>query len=428
MFLSMENTKEVRIAVIGVGYIGLPLAVAWGKIFPTIGFDVNTQRISDLQCGIDENKECSKEALNTSPLLTFTSLDSDIRACNRYIITVPTPINRQKQPDLSFLIQATKTVSSLLKKGDIVIFESTVFPGCTEEMCVPILEESSLKYNVDFFCGYSPERINVGDSLHTLQTITKVISGSSPEIVPLINDLYSRIVPQTYIAPDIKTAETAKVIENTQRDINIAFINEMAILCEKMGLDTQSVLQVSQTKWNFSPFIPGLVGGHCIGVDSYYLAYKAQSLGCKPHMTLMGRAINDSMGEYIVKRIVKGLIKKKISPLNAKILILGFAFKENCPDIRNTKVIDIIHGLESFGCQCVIYDPVVCPQKVLSEYGVHIYSSLLEVPCYTTADALVLAVSHDTFKNIIPKKIIRPDGFVFDMKSFFKREEIDERL
>ncbi|GAB6888165.1 nucleotide sugar dehydrogenase [Desulfothermus okinawensis JCM 13304] len=400
-----KNLNEIRIAVIGLGYVGLPLAVEFAKKFKVVGFDISAKRIKELNDGIDVTNEVSGEDL--SKVLVKSINDTDIcglvvtddieyiKCCNFYIVTVPTPIDNHKNPDLRPLKSASETVGKVLKKQDIVVYESTVYPGCTEEDCVPILEKvSGLKYNVDFFVGYSPERINPGDREHTFSKIKKVVSGSTKDVAEFISKVYLQVVEAgTYLASSIKVAEAAKVIENTQRDINIAFVNELAMIFDRMKIDTLDVLEAAGTKWNFLPFRPGLVGGHCIGVDPYYLAYKAEELGHHPEMILAGRRINDNMGMYVANQVVKLMIQKNHIIKGAKVLILGITFKENCPDVRNTRVIDIVYELEDFGCEVDVYDPLADPEEVKKEYGIDLVKNV-DLDKY---DATVLAVAHREF-------------------------------
>jgi len=391
------NTKEnIKIAVIGLGYVGLPLAIEFGKIYETIGFDINKTRINDLLAGNDSTLEVTSEQLRGSKNLQFSFNTVDIVNCNIFIITVPTPIDKHKNPDLTPLIEASKAVGEALKKEDIVIYESTVFPGATEEICVPILEkQSGFVFNQDFFCGYSPERINPGDKEHSVTTIKKVTSGSLPQIADKVDRLYQTIISAgTYKAESIKVAEAAKVIENTQRDINIALINELAMIFNKLDIDTQDVLEAAGTKWNFLPFSPGLVGGHCIGIDPYYLTHKALEVGYHPEIILAGRRLNDSMGSYVVDQVIKLMIRKRIQVVDANILIMGLSFKENCPDLRNSRVIDLVAEFESFNCNTDVYDPWVDKSEAKEEYGIE----LINQPILDKYDAIVLAVSHNQFR------------------------------
>ncbi len=416
----------MTLCIIGLGYVGLPLAVEFGKQYKTIGFDINASRIDELKRGIDRTLEVSKEELQEAKNLTFTTSIDDIKEANIYIVTVPTPIDRHKNPDLTPLIMASRTVGRVLKKGDIVIYESTVFPGCTEEICVPELErESGLKFNEDFFCGYSPERINPGDKKHRLANIKKVTSGSTPEIAKKVDELYQSIITAgTHLAPSIKVAEAAKVIENAQRDINIAFVNELALIFDRLNIDTLDVLEAAGTKWNFLPFRPGLVGGHCIGVDPYYLAYKAKEVGYHPQIILAGRRTNDEMGIFVANKVVKLLIHKGHTVKGSKALILGITFKENCPDIRNSRVIDVINELQEFGIEVDVYDPWADKEEVKREYNIEL---LQNTPDFKEYDSIVLAVAHEQFKELnfgnIPKKSV-----VFDIKGVLPRELVDRRL
>ena len=391
-----------KIAVIGLGYVGLPLAHAFSSQYKVVGFDIAQWRIDELRSGVDRTLELSdkqvKEAISNG--MEFTNNIDDIKDCNIYIVTVPTPIDKHKKPDLTPLLKASESIGKVLKKGDIVIYESTVYPGATEEDCVPILEKiSGLKFNQDFFCGYSPERINPGDKEHTVTKILKVTSGSTPEIADIVDKLYASVITAgTHKAPSIKVAEAAKVIENTQRDLNIAFVNELAVIFNKMGIDTNAVLEAAGTKWNFLPFKPGLVGGHCIGVDPYYLTHKAQEIGYNPEIILAGRRLNDNMGIFVANQVVKLMIKKGQKIEGAKALVLGITFKENCPDIRNSRVIDVINELKDFGIDIDVYGPWADPQEVKREYGIDlIQNSKFDIQNY---NAVVLAVAHDEFKKL----------------------------
>ncbi len=422
---------KVQITVVGLGYVGLPLAAEFGKKFPTIGFDINLERISELIGGHDKTGELTKEQILESRFLSFTSNlsknDHTVYEENRnvYIVTVPTPIDAFKKPDLSPLLSASKMVGTILKKNDVVIYESTVYPGCTEDDCVPVLEKySGLKFNQDFFCGYSPERINPGDKINTLTKILKITSGSTPEIAEFVDQLYKTIITAgTYKAPAIKVAEAAKLIENCQRDVNISFVNELALIFDKMQLDTTEVLKAAGTKWNFLKFQPGLVGGHCIGVDPYYMLYKAEHLGYFPALIGSGRRINDRMGVFVANKAVKLMISKGINVKDSKALILGFTFKENCPDSRNTKVIDIYNELKDFGIQTQIYDPWANEKEVKAEYGI---SLLKEID---SKYALIIhAVNHTIFENIELTEIVEERHVVFDVKSTLDPQLIDARL
>ena len=421
--------EELKLAVVGLGYVGLPLAVEFGRIRPVVGFDINQRRIDQLRAGEDVTLETSREELMAARQLSFTTEVTDLGDCNCYIVTVPTPIDEHKRPDLTPLLRASETVGSVLKKGDIVIYESTVYPGCTEEDCVPVLErQSGLRYNEDFYCGYSPERINPGDKEHRLTTIRKVTSGSTPEVAQVVDELYRQIVVAgTHRAESIKVAEAAKVIENTQRDLNIALVNELALIFNKMGIDTEAVLKAAGSKWNFLPFRPGLVGGHCIGVDPYYLTHKAQAIGYHPEVILAGRRLNDSMGKYVVSQLVKALTRKKIQVNGAKVLVLGLAFKENCPDLRNTRVVDIVAELREYGCDVDVFDPWVDPKEAMMEYGV----SPIASPRHGVYDGLVLAVAHRDFKSMGAEDLRRlgkPVCVVYDLKNLLLPSESDLRL
>jgi len=412
--------KNPKIALIGLGYVGLPLAAAFAEKYNVIGFDINVKRVVELNKGLDSTNELTTDQLKAvvgSSLKLTTDL-TDISDCTTYIVTVPTPVTSSKNPDLTPVIKATESVSTVLKKGDTVVYESTVYPGVTEEVCVPILEEKTgLKFNSDFFVGYSPERINPGDKKHTITKITKVVSGSTPETLKELSALYGSIIEAgIYEAPTIKTAEAAKVIENTQRDINIAFVNELSIIFSKMGIDTNEVLKAAGTKWNFLNFFPGLVGGHCIGVDPYYLAFKSEELGYTPEMILAGRRINDSMPTFIVSQIVKQLMKQNKNSQNASALVLGATFKENCPDLRNSKVVDVYKELDEFGFNVDIYDPEADPEVFVKEYGFE----KLEKLTNKQYDVVILAVSHTCFKAINPKELLVEEGVVFDVKGFYQ--------
>lgn len=421
-----------KIAIIGLGYVGLPLAIEFGKIYSVIGFDINTSRIKDLNFGVDKTQEANVNDLlelrNASSDfgLKFTSDIKEIEGCNIYIVTVPTPINQFKAPDLAPLLNASKMIGGILKKGDIVIYESTVYPGCTEDDCVPVLESySGLKFNVDFFCGYSPERINPGDKINTLTKIKKVTSGSTPEIANLVDELYSRIITAgTHKAPSIKVAEASKAIENAQRDVNISFVNELALIFERIGIDTNDVIDAASTKWNFLKYKPGLVGGHCIGVDPYYLAHKAESLGYHPEVILSGRRVNDNMGMYVANRVVKLMIGKGHAVKGSSALILGITFKENCPDVRNTKVVDIYSELVQFGIKVDVYDPWADKEEVMTEYGIRLIEKLSD----KTYDSIIVAVSHSEFLTLDFNNIKTPNAVIFDTKACIDREIVDGRL
>ncbi|MFM8912923.1 MAG: nucleotide sugar dehydrogenase [Flammeovirgaceae bacterium] len=414
-----------KLGIIGLGYVGLPLAVEFGKKVSVVGFDINRERIAELQAGFDRTLEVDKEELQQAAHLTYSANIEDLKAVTVYIVTVPTPVDEYRKPDLRPLESASKTVGTVLKKGDIVIYESTVYPGCTEEVCVPILEKvSGLKFNVDFFAGYSPERINPGDKQHRVANIKKVTSGSTPEVAEQVDQLYKKIiVAGTYKASSLKVAEAAKVIENSQRDVNIAFINELAMIFQRIGIDTHEVLAAAGTKWNFLPFKPGLVGGHCIGVDPYYLTYKAESLGYHPEVILSGRRINDNMGIYIANEVVKLMAKNKLPIFYAKVLVLGITFKENCPDIRNSKVVDLIRELMSFGTQVDVYDPQADEMEVKHEYGLAMIKSLTK-----RYHAVVLAVSHREFTTLSLDDLKEPNAVVYDIKGFLDKSQITSRL
>lgn len=421
--------EDLRLAVIGLGYVGLPLAVEFGRIRPVLGFDINARRIKQLREGEDVTLETSRDELAAASQLTFTSELSDLGGCNCFIVTVPTPIDDYKRPDLTPLIKASESVGKVLKKGDIVIYESTVYPGCTEEDCVPVLERvSGLKFNIDFFCGYSPERINPGDKQHRLTTIRKVTAGSTPEIGRVVDGLYRQIITAgTHPAESIKVAEAAKVIENTQRDLNIALINELALIFNRMGIDTQAVLEAAGTKWNFLPFRPGLVGGHCIGVDPYYLTHKAQALGYHPEVILAGRRVNDGMGRYVASCLIKAMTKKRIRIDGARVLVLGLTFKENCPDLRNTRVVDIVRELEHYNCNVDVYDPWASPEEALHEYGIGLKTSLDQ----NAYSAIVIAVAHDAFKSMGTAEFLAlrcSESVVYDLKGVRDRSDTDLRL
>ena len=430
----MEN--NTKIAIIGLGYVGLPLAVAFAEKYPVIGFDINQARVNELMGGHDFTLEVSGELLksvvNDAPkelgLLCTTDL-SQIKDCNYFIVTVPTPTDKHNRPDLTPLYKASETVGKVLKKGDIVVYESTVYPGVTEEECIPVLERvSGLKFNVDFFAGYSPERINPGDKEHTVTKILKVTSGSTPEIAEKVDQLYkSVIVAGTFKASSMKVAEAAKVIENSQRDINIAFVNELSKIFNKLGIDTNDVLEAAGTKWNFLKFKPGLVGGHCIGVDPYYLAQKALEVGYHPEIILAGRRVNDGMGRYVASEVVKLMLNKDIGVRNSSILVLGFTFKENCPDVRNTKVIDIVKELHTYGVGVTIFDPWASPDAVMHEYGVKTHDQYDEVS-NKQYDAIIMAVAHNQFSDINYSSLRKSNAVVYDIKSFIPVEQIDARL
>ncbi|KQW39610.1 MULTISPECIES: Vi polysaccharide biosynthesis UDP-N-acetylglucosamine C-6 dehydrogenase TviB [Pseudomonas] len=425
----MLKLEDVKLAIVGLGYVGLPLAVEFGKKVQVVGFDINHQRVAALKDGHDVTLEVSDEELQLASKLTYSTSLDDLKDVNVFIVTVPTPIDEHKRPDLTPLIKASESIGKVLKKGCVVIYESTVYPGATEEDCVPILEKvSGLKYNVDFFAGYSPERINPGDKAHRVTTIKKVTSGSNPEVADLVDDLYKTIIlAGTHKAKSIKVAEAAKVIENTQRDLNIALINELALIFNKMGIDTEAVLEAAGTKWNFLPFRPGLVGGHCIGVDPYYLTHKAQSIGYHPEIILAGRRLNDSMGSYVVSQLVKAMLKRRIHVDGARVLIMGFTFKENCPDLRNTKIIDIVNELAEFNISVDVYDPWVDASEAMHEYGI---APVVELQ-NNTYDGIVLAVAHQEFlamgaENI--RALGKVEHVLYDLKYLLDASQSDLRL
>ena len=425
----MQNLINRKLAIIGLGYVGLPLAVEFGKKRSVIGFDINTKRVSELQAGQDHTLEVEPVELKQAKQLSFTTDAQSLKACDIFIVTVPTPIDAHKRPDLTPLIKASETIGKVLKKGDIVIYESTVYPGATEEECVPVLERTSgLVFNQDFFAGYSPERINPGDKTHRVTTIKKVTSGSTPEVADLVDALYNEIVTVgTHRAPSIKVAEAAKVIENTQRDVNIALINELALIFNKLGIDTEAVLQAAGTKWNFLPFRPGLVGGHCIGVDPYYLTHKAQSIGYHPEIILAGRRLNDSMGAYVVTQLVKAMTQRRIQVQGARVLVMGLAFKENCPDIRNTRIVDIVQELAEYDVQADVYDPWISGEEAQHEYGITPITAL--VPA--SYDAIIIAVAHDQFKAMgatALRALGKPEHVLFDLKYVLPADASDLRL
>ena len=425
----MRGLSKHKIGVIGLGYVGLPLAVEFGKKYRTVGFDTDARRIRVLKTGRDSTLEVTAAELKAARKLHFSAEAKSLKSCNIFIVTVPTPVDQYKRPDLTPLLKASETVGRVLKKGDIVIYESTVYPGCTEEVCVPVLERfSALRFNKEFYCGYSPERVNPGDRQHRLATIRKVTSGSMPRIADLVNALYASIITAgTYQASSIKVAEAAKVIENTQRDVNIALINELALIFKRIGIDTEEVLRAAGTKWNFLPFRPGLVGGHCIGVDPYYLTHKATQIGYHPEMILAGRRINDGMGAYVAQQVVMLMTERRILVGDAKILILGLAFKENCPDLRNSKVIDIVNELKRFDANVDVYDPWVDAEGAYREYGFR----PLKTPKPAGYDAIVLAVGHDEFKALGVRKIRRwakKVHVLYDVKYLFAIEQTDGRL
>ncbi len=422
------SIDKVKLAVVGLGYVGLPLAVEFGKHRPVVGFDIKRARVAALEAGHDSTLEIETHELKQAVHLTYSSNLDDLRACNVYIVTVPTPIDAHNRPDLTPLISASQAIGKVLSSGDVVIYESTVYPGATEEDCVPVLERvSGLRFNVDFFAGYSPERINPGDKEHRLTTITKITSGSTPEVAEFVDGLYASIITAgTYKAPTIRVAEAAKVIENTQRDLNIALVNELAIIFNRMGIDTNEVLEAAGTKWNFLPFRPGLVGGHCIGVDPYYLTHKAQAIGYHPEVVLAGRRINDGMGKHIVSQIIRLMIGKELAIKGARALVLGLTFKENCPDLRNTRVIDVIDELRDFGVMVDVHDPWCNPLEAHEEYGLEICN-----PIPGVYDCVVLAVAHRQFIELSAVDMHRygkPDHVFYDVKSAFPAEDSDGRL
>ncbi len=425
----MHNIKNSKIAVIGLGYVGLPLAVEFGKHHSVVGFDINTDRIAELISGTDHTLEINNEELSQATHLSFSSEIADLQECNFFIVTVPTPIDEYKQPDLTPLVKASEAIGSLLKKDDIVVYESTVYPGATEEVCIPVLEHvSGLIFNQDFYAGYSPERINPGDKEHRVTNILKVTAGSTPEVADFIDSVYNLIITAgTHKAPSIKVAEAAKVIENTQRDVNIALINELAVIFNKMNIDTEAVLEAAGTKWNFLPFRPGLVGGHCIGVDPYYLTHKAQAIGYNPEIILAGRRLNDSMGEYVVTQLVKTMIKKRIQVEGARVLILGLSFKENCPDVRNTKVIDIVHELQEYNIEVDVYDPWIDNAEAEREYDI----TPIAQPALNHYDSIILAVAHSEFIDMgiaYIRSLGKESHVLYDLKYVFAKEDTDIRL
>ena len=419
---------ETKICVIGLGYVGLPLARLFSTKYKTVGFDMNPNRVNALMAGHDATLEVSDELLQSAIKNGFkcTANIDDIRDCNFYVVAVPTPVDSDNKPDLTPLYGASETVGKVINKGDIVVYESTVYPGVTEDECIPVVEKvSGLKFNEDFFAGYSPERINPGDKLHTVEHIKKVTSGSTPEIGKRVNEIYASVITAgTHLAPTMKVAEAAKVIENSQRDINIAFVNELSKIFTKMGIDTHDVLEAASTKWNFLPFQPGLVGGHCIGVDPYYLAQCAQRYGYNPEIILAGRRMNDGMGEYVAHEVIKLMLKKGIQVLGSHILMLGFTFKENCPDVRNTKVIDIVKALREFNLNITIYDPWANPAVAKREYGIDIVNELPK----EKFDTAILAVAHKEFKELDVLQLVKEQHVIFDVKGFLNRELVDGRL
>ncbi|HEY3814271.1 MAG TPA: nucleotide sugar dehydrogenase [Caulobacteraceae bacterium] len=425
----MIDVKDARIGVIGLGYVGLPLAVEFGRLYDTVGYDYNPARVSELRDANDRTRETDGETIRRATRLSFSDSPQALADCTVFIVTVPTPVDAAKTPDLTPLLDASRTVGRLLKRGDVVIYESTVYPGATEEVCVPVLEqESGLAFNVDFFCGYSPERINPGDRKHQLTTITKVTSGSTPQIADFVDALYASIVTAgTHKTSSIRVAEAAKVIENTQRDVNIALINELAMIFNRLGIDSLEVLEAAGSKWNFLPFRPGLVGGHCIGVDPYYLTYKAQEIGYHAQMILAGRRINDAMGGYVADQVLRLMTRRSLNPVGAKVLVLGFAFKEDCADLRNTRVVDIVHAFREYGMSVDIHDPWADPADARHEYGL----DLIAEPAKGAYDAIVMAVAHRRFVEQGAKAIRgygRNGAVLYDVKSAFGKDDVDGRL
>jgi UDP-N-acetyl-D-galactosamine dehydrogenase len=425
----MKSISEIRIAVVGLGYVGLPLAVEFAKTRDVVGFDINEERIGALRAGRDATRELSKDELSAATKLRYSMKISDIADCNFYIVTVPTPVNEHKQPDFGGLIGASQTIGKVLKPGDIVVYESTVYPGATEEVCIPVLEQvSKLKFNVDFFAGYSPERINPGDKTRRVANIKKITAGSTPEVADLVDELYREIVVAgTHKAPSIKVAEAAKVIENTQRDINIAIVNEFTMIFNRLGIDTEAVLIAAGTKWNFLPFRPGLVGGHCTGVDPYYLSQKAMAAGYHPEIILAARRLNDSMGSYVASQTVKAMVKARIHVVGARVLVMGLAFKENCPDIRNTRIVDFVCELTDFSVHVDVCDPWVIPEEAKREYGV----DLIAEPALGSYDAIIVAVAHDEFRAMGAKRIRafgKTPHVLYDLKYLLPAEDSDLRL
>jgi UDP-N-acetyl-D-galactosamine dehydrogenase len=425
----MFSLRNLRIGVVGLGYVGLPLAVEFGRHFRTVGFDIKPQRIAELRKGKDSTLETTRAELKAADRLSFTSDLKDLRPCRVFIVTVPTPIDTYKRPDLTPLVKASETVAKVLKKGDVVVYESTVYPGCTEEVCVPILErDSGLVFNKDFFAGYSPERINPGDKEHRLTTIRKITAGSTPAAADFVNSVYASIIKAgTHKATSIRVAEAAKVIENTQRDVNIALINELALIFNRLGIDTEEVLVAAGTKWNFLPFRPGLVGGHCIGVDPYYLTHKAQEIGYHPEMILAGRRLNDNMANYVASEIVRLMTDRRLHVKGSRILVMGLTFKENCPDLRNSKVVDVVRELEKFGAKVDVHDPWIDTAECVHEYGIRPTRTLKP----RSYDAVVLAVAHREFRALGLKKIRsygKRNHVLYDIKYLFKGHEVDGRL
>jgi UDP-N-acetyl-D-galactosamine dehydrogenase len=425
----MFTLRKCRVGVVGLGYVGLPLAVEFGKHFDTVGFDIRAARIKELQAGRDSTLETTREELKGATYLTYTSRLEDLKRCRVFIVTVPTPIDDYKRPDLTPLVRASESVGQVLKKGDVVVYESTVYPGCTEEVCVPILERvSGLKFNRDFYAGYSPERINPGDKEHRLTSIRKVTSGSTPEVADFVDKLYGAIVRAgTHKASSIRVAEAAKVIENTQRDVNIALINELALIFNRLGIDTEEVLQAAGSKWNFLPFRPGLVGGHCIGVDPYYLTHKAQEIGYNPEMILAGRRLNDNMGIYVAGRVVKLLTDRRIHVNGARVLVMGLTFKENCPDLRNSKVVDVVRELQKYGARVDCHDPWIDAREARHEYDIRPVRELKR----NSYDAIVMAVAHRQFRDMgagAIRRLGRRKHVLYDIKYVFPAADVDGRL
>ena len=421
----ISQPENIKIAIIGLGYVGLPLAVEFGKKYSVLGFDINQTRIDELTSGYDRTQEMTIEELKSLQHLSFSTDKEALKTCNIFIVTVPTPIDKYKKPDLTPLLSASRTIGKFLKKDSIIIYESTVYPGCTEEDCVPVLEkESGLMFNQDFFCGYSPERINPGDKINTLTKIKKVTSGSTPEIADFVDDLYGSIIEAgTYKAASLKVAEASKAIENAQRDVNISFVNELALIFDKMGIDTSEVLEAAGTKWNFLKFKPGLVGGHCIGVDPYYLLHKSESLGYYPQVILSGRRVNDNMGIFVANKMIKLLIKKGHKIEGSKVLILGITFKENCPDIRNSRVIDVYQELKEFGVEVDVYDPWASKHEVEEEYSITLLDNLAG-----RYDGILLAVSHDEYKSLNLENFKNSNAVVYDIKGVLEKRFVDARL
>ena len=423
------NLRNLQIGVVGLGYVGLPLAVEFGKHFRTVGFDIKAERVAELSKGIDSTLECDAKELAAATKLSYTTHLNDLKACRVFIVTVPTPIDDYKRPDLTPLVKSSESVGKVLKKGDVVVYESTVYPGCTEEVCIPILEKvSGLRFNKDFFAGYSPERINPGDKEHRVTTIRKVTSGSTPEVAEFVDQMYRSIVKVgTHKASSIKVAEAAKVIENTQRDVNIALINELALIFNRLGIDTEEVLLAAGSKWNFLPFRPGLVGGHCIGVDPYYLTHKAQAIGYHPEMILAGRRINDNMGIYVAQQVAQLMIQRQIMVKGSRVLIMGLTFKENCPDVRNTKIVDVVRELQKYGCKVDVYDPWADADEAEHEYALR----PIRKARAGTYDAIIMGVAHKEFRDMGIGRIRefgRKSHVLYDIKYVFKSSEVDGRL